>query len=191
MSDPGIYWLTVTYDGCSSTDTAIVTRMYTPTIFLGSDTALCTGQVLHLPKYTSNNTIFTTTWQDNTTQSAYTVKTSGIYSATVSNACGSVTDSVNIVFNDCNYWFPTGFTPDGNGLNEKARLMGTLNMISDFQLMIYNRYGNCVYRSTDKYAGWDGRYKGKMQDVGTYYYYLKFKMNGTEEFLKGDLTLLR
>jgi gliding motility-associated-like protein len=191
VSTTGTYSLTVTYNGCSATDEIHVVELSSPLISLGNDTSLCSGQQILLPKSFTAIDPYTITWQDGNTQNSLWVKTNGLYIATITNACGSYSDTVLIQVGDCNFWFPSAFSPDGNGLNEKARLLGTLNAIDDFTMHIYNRYGNLVYSSNDKYGGWDGTYKGKAQQVGVYYYQIQFKFKGEPTLLKGDITLLR
>ena len=66
---------------------------------------------------------------------------------------------------------------------------------------IYNRFGECVFETDKPVEKWDGRYKGRLADVGTYYYMLRYsaKAKGLKvrardpdiTLLKGDVTLLR
>jgi len=49
-----------------------------------------------------------------------------------------------------------------------------------------------VYESTNsKDAKWDGNYNGVPQDMGTYFYYLKYDCGGNTLEQKGDVTLIR
>ncbi|MEA2040992.1 MAG: PKD domain-containing protein [Bacteroidota bacterium] len=62
---------------------------------------------------------------------------------------------------------PTAFTPNNDGVNDIIFVKGWgMDRLVNFT--IYNRYGEIVYRSTDKNEGWDGTYGGKAQPVGTY-----------------------
>jgi gliding motility-associated-like protein len=187
----GTYSLTVTYNGCSATDEIHVVELSSPLISLGRDTTLCSGQQVLLPQSITAIDPYSIAWQDGSIQNSLWVKTNGLYIATITNACGSYSDTVLIQVGDCNFWFPGAFSPNGDNLNDKARLLGTLNAIDDFTMHIYNRFGNLVYMSDDKYAGWDGNYKGKAQQVGVYFYQIQFKFKGEPTLLKGDITLLR
>ena len=60
------------------------------------------------------------------------------------------------------------------------------------EFIIFDRWGNKVFESTNPGIGWDGTYKGKAQDAGTYVYYLKATMNDdTTLEKKGNITLVR
>jgi len=50
-----------------------------------------------------------------------------------------------------------------------------------------------VFETTDKKQGWDGTYKGKLQEEGGYSYYVTAKTASSEPpiFIKGTLTLIR
>ena len=64
-------------------------------------------------------------------------------------------------------YVPTGFTPNGDGLNDvlRPKLIGikTLNYF-----VVYNRYGETVFKSSKEGEGWDGKIKGLLQPIGTY-----------------------
>jgi gliding motility-associated-like protein len=70
--------------------------------------------------------------------------------------------------------------------------------ISTYQIKIFNRWGEEVYAANDVNdlnnlsRGWDGNYKGKKQDPGTFVYYISAKdINGKNIFKKGNLELIR
>jgi gliding motility-associated-like protein len=55
-----------------------------------------------------------------------------------------------------------------------------------------NRWGQQIFETRDISKGWDGNFKGKMQDPGVYYYMIKVASpTGKTQFLKGDITLIR
>ena len=117
--------------------------------------------------------------------------------ATDTNGC-HVTDSVIITVEYCNTYIkaPQAFTPNGDGTNDHFTVYG--KYISDYHIRIYNRWGEEVYSSNDinelndLSRGWDGTYKGKLQDVGTFVYYIQAKdLNGKDLFKKGNITLIR
>jgi len=69
--------------------------------------------------------------------------------------------------------------------------MGDIANVKDFELHIFNRWGQEVYGGTDVYAGWDGTFKTKPAEMGAYYYYMKFRYRGKNEMKKGDITLIK
>lgn len=65
-------------------------------------------------------------------------------------------------------WVPNAFTPNGDGVNETFVVKG--ENLRDFNLLIFNRWGELVYQTTDMNAGWDGTYKGQPCQSDVYVY---------------------
>ncbi len=88
---------------------------------------------------------------------------------------------------------PTAFSPNGDGLNDV--FVPVLRIDHGYSLVsfkIYSRYGELVHSTSNMSGGWDGTYKGRLQDAGVYYYQIKIKfLDGTEKSFKGDVTLLK
>jgi gliding motility-associated-like protein len=87
---------------------------------------------------------------------------------------------------------PTGFTPNGDDLNEIFRPLGSGEFVSEFQMTIFNRWGQEVFRSIDPLDGWDGRYKGQEAQTGVYAYFITYKnVYNESKLVKGNVTLTR
>ena len=58
---------------------------------------------------------------------------------------------------------------------------------------IYNRFGEKVWFSASISDKWEGSYKNADCDMGTYYYFFKYKClaDGVEYVKKGDVILMR
>ncbi len=86
---------------------------------------------------------------------------------------------------------PSAFTPNGDGKNDKFRLMGvTFQTLTEFR--VYNRWGQEVFSTQDINDGWDGTYNGKLMDMGAYNYIIRVGYpDGAAETFKGDVTLIR
>ena len=86
---------------------------------------------------------------------------------------------------------PTGFTPNGDGLNDVFRVKYPFPA-KEFHLMVYNRWGSEVFETNNINEGWDGTYKGEPSAQGSYVWIISFvDMNNKSEQLKGIVTLLR
>ena len=58
--------------------------------------------------------------------------------------------------------------------------------------MIYNRYGEKVFETSDITEGWDGTYRGKPENIGVFAYYIEYEYaNGDKGALKGNVTLVK
>ena len=87
-------------------------------------------------------------------------------------------------------YVPNGFTPNGDGKNDVLYVRG--NNIDEMLFLVYNRWGEEVFRTTNPGDGWDGRFKGRLLDPDVFGYYLEVKcFNGDEYFKKGNITLIR
>lgn len=121
------------------------------------------------------------------------VQHSGYVQLQVTSAYGcTATDSVLITANPCcEVFFPNAFTPNGDGKNDFFRPLGQgKQQVKRFS--ITDRWGQTVYQTTDVSQGWDGRFNGNMQDMGTYFYYINYKCaNGKTYENKGEVLLIR
>lgn len=89
---------------------------------------------------------------------------------------------------------PNAFTPNGDGQNDGFLGKGYLEGVSDFQMTIWNRWGELVFETTNPTADWDGRQKntGQMSPEGVYVYLVSFTgPRGQKHEYKGYATLLR
>ncbi|XZF15355.1 PKD domain-containing protein [Chitinophagaceae bacterium MMS25-I14] len=87
---------------------------------------------------------------------------------------------------------PSGFTPNGDGINDIFRPIGIGYRNVNF-FRVFNRWGQQVYYTTRFKEGWDGTNGGgKQADMGVYFWVLSMTNRfGNEELLKGDVTLIR
>lgn len=95
ISQSGTYWVQISNNCSSTADTITVNYLFSPTVSLIQDTALCTGQTLILDA-TSPDTSVSYLWQDGSNNADFFVSQSGTYSVTVSNNCGSASDMVSV-----------------------------------------------------------------------------------------------
>ncbi len=87
-------------------------------------------------------------------------------------------------------FIPTAFTPNGDGVNDKIKMMG-ISPNTSLNLMIFNEWGHLVFSSTSAIDSWDGTYKGEAANAGNYSYLLDITLNGEVQHLKGIITLIR
>ncbi|HEY9176061.1 MAG TPA: gliding motility-associated C-terminal domain-containing protein, partial [Flavipsychrobacter sp.] len=102
------------------------------------------------------------------------------------------TDSAEITAHSCcEIAVPNAFTPNNDGLNDRFRVITDGNQrIGTFIIM--NRWGQKLFETRNVTDGWDGTYNGTLQEMGTYYYYIKYTCTSSETFdKKGEVILLR
>lgn len=86
---------------------------------------------------------------------------------------------------------PNAFSPNADGINDIFRVLNSFNF--NFESMdIFNRWGELVFHSEQQEDGWNGQFRGRLQAMGTYVYYVKgnSKQRGDTRIFKGTVTLL-
>jgi PKD repeat protein len=108
----------------------------------------------------------------------------------------------------CTVVFPNAFTPQVSGPHGGAcdpydldyttfevfypKMDPTMGEMKRYELEIFTRWGELIFRSTDPYTGWDGYYRGRLGTTDVFVW--KFSgvcPNGTPLNLVGDVTLVR
>lgn len=95
---------------------------------------------------------------------------------------------------DVIFYVPNTFTPDGDEHNQVFQPIFTSGYDPyDFNLLIYNRWGEVIFETNDDTEGWDGTFKGKVVQGGTYSWKIEFKTIYTDEriMVTGHLNLLK
>ncbi len=89
--------------------------------------------------------------------------------------CFSNTTLQISVYN-CPPTIPDGFSPNGDGINEEFNITGLYDIFVDFELKVYNRWGNLVYEGNQNTLAWNGRLHNdkKLVPTGVYYYIINF-----------------
>jgi gliding motility-associated-like protein len=92
------------------------------------------------------------------------------------------------------YWVPNSFTPDGNEFNQTWGPVITSGIsVENFELTVYNRWGNIVWQSKNTNSHWDGTYNGSLVPDGTYPWIMKIDLLETDEFkvISGFVTIIK
>ena len=125
-----------------------------------------------------------------------TLETTTTYTVSVTDTFGctctaTVTVMVTPVVCDNPFVFiPNSFTPNGDGVNDLLYVRS--DILDECYFVIYDRWGEKLFETSDQNIGWDGKYKQKECQRGTYDYYFKGKCkDGDTLELKGNVTLIR
>ena len=94
ISNPGVYWVQINNACGSATDSIVVSQDSLPIPNLGNDTLICAGSFLL--NYDMTIPGGTYLWEDNSTASIRQIDQPGTYWVDVTNACGTVSDTINI-----------------------------------------------------------------------------------------------
>lgn len=109
----------------------------------------------------------------------HTFKDTGFFSVQliVSNEFNCFDTSIQSVNINSNLYnlLPNSFTPNNDFLNDEFGISGSTESISDFEMIIYNRWKQIVFKSNDPKIKWNGKTSGKLVPQGNYLYLIKYK----------------
>lgn len=114
-----------------------------------------------------------------------------MYYVTVTDVFGCVNiDSVKIYVIEPNFWVPSAFTPNGDMQNDVLFAHG--EGINNFEIGVYNRWGELVWSTKDIKVGWDGKRQigGQELPEGAYVYYVKGDLSNGDVIDKSGLVNL-
>jgi gliding motility-associated-like protein len=104
-------------------------------------------------------------------------------------------DTLNILYpEEVIFYIPNTFTPNGDENNNTFQpIFYSGYDPQDFELSIYDRWGQLVFQTKNPKIGWDGTYGDKILNDGTYIWKLGFKRNTTDEEFNqtGHVNLIR
>jgi len=193
VDDIGIYAVVVTdNNGCKGTDTTVITTLLSlPSGFLPADTLLCSYDKLIL---VSKQLYSAYQWSSGASGSSITVSEPGTYWLQVRHANGCAgRDSIIINMKDCmkGFYIPTAFTPNKDGKNDafRPRLFGN---VKKYRFVVYNRWGQIVFQTTELNKAWDGTVAGVMQDSNVFTWICDYQFENEEvKTQKGTVMLIR
>lgn len=135
-------------------------------------------------------------WNTNPAQVTATASNLGpfIYEVTVSSndACATrATVQIPVDPSCTEVFFPSAFTPDQNGRNDRFGPIGNLGAMTEYKFGVYNRWGERIFYSVNPFEKWDGQFKGAKSDGHIYIWTAEFKFNGSPQSRKGTVVLIR
>ncbi len=95
---------------------------------------------------------------------------------THSNGCKDTTSQVLDIVPSPTYFLPNAFSPNDDGVNDVYQGQGDLIGIRDFNMKIFNRYGQLVFETEEPDIGWNGRFQnvGSVLEQGVYVCKVRF-----------------
>lgn len=182
--------------GCVRTDSVQVTGLALPAPNAGNDQTIPEGGTASLGG--SANPDWDYSWvpeEDVVSSDLAATATQALFGATefvltaVNPEGCSATDTVYIdVLLELDV--PSGFTPNGDGINDAWNL-GGLDQYPSAQITIFNRWGDILLTQGSTEASWDGTLNGIAVPVGTYYYHIRVDETALQAEWTGPITLMR
>ncbi len=190
VDQEGWYWIREKNGSCEFTDSVYLTEF---NMDLGPDQITCDSLPDRITAYFGADSY---QWNTGSTDSLVVVDVQGgTYVLTVSKGNCQLTDSV-IYFRQGipDVFIPNVFTPNEDGYNDHFLIRFDQEVV-DFNLEIFNRHSQRVYREADQNFKWDGTstLTGDALPAGVYFVILEFRhaCSGKKESYSGTLTLIR
>lgn len=119
---------------------------------------------------------------------------SGTYQVTVTDGEGcQLSVTVELPDQSPRISLPNAFSPNGDGDNDE--FVAVYNCAVEFQMLVYNQWGNIIFYSKNIMVGWDGTYEGKPVPSGNYTYRVIYggEANGNayQEIVNGRVRVIR
>lgn len=200
LRNMGWYYCNVVRNGCSSILDSVYVHVEPPlpSFSIKGRTRLCTGNPLELEvdDLLGGSYSWTTPAGQQFTGRSFRIEESwltdsGTYTINLSvNDCPAPPQGVRVTVSDHNLYFPTAFTPNGDGLNDVFKPATFYS--GAYDLRIYDRWGALVFQSNDPQAHWDGSVFGGPGEPSAYNYVLFVEGCVREqEVISGTVLLLR
>ena len=112
--------------------------------------------------------------------------------ATSINGCSDTSYATIRVLDQMLIFVPNAFTPDGSEFNNVFKpVVNDISLVDQYNMLIFNRWGECIFESNDINLGWDGTFKEIISQDGVYTWKIKITTSFNSQELNGHLTLIR
>ena len=110
------------------------------------------------------------------------------------DGCMDSTEQLIQIKGDVIYYVPNCFTPDGDEFNNSFLPIFTSGFDPmNYELTIYNRWGEIVFVSENHLTAWNGSYNNMICPDGIYSYIIKYKIPDLDlfKYISGQINLIR
>ncbi len=90
-------------------------------------------------------------------------------------------------------YIPTAFSPNEDGNNDEFNVIINPDCVQEMNLLVFDRWGEIVFRTNSPSLSWDGKFKGKELDSAVFVYRLDITLIGDDESQKfsGNISLIK
>ncbi|HEX8514918.1 MAG TPA: gliding motility-associated C-terminal domain-containing protein, partial [Bacteroidia bacterium] len=198
----GTYTLTVTNptNGCTASASVTVSPSSPIIVNAGADAVLTLGSSVALEAGGASSYSWTPSTGLSCTNCAEPVATptetttycvTGTDGSCTDSDCITITVEVPCVTNK-ELGVPNAFSPNNDGNNDEFCLQGWSACMTQFSILIYDRWGEKVFESSEADFCWDGRFRGKILDPGVFVYIIQARYTvGDNVTKKGNISIIR
>ena len=133
-------------------------------------------------------------WQDGNEGQFYETGVKGMYTVKVWKDGCTASDSLSLEKASAQVMLPNAFTPNGDGLNDEFKPVSN-ELISDYRMIVFNRWGNLIFESSEPEQGWNGSCPSGDCQPGVYNWKITYTVQEDTEYIskskKGTVLLLK
>lgn len=192
--DKGKYLVEMTSkEGCKVSDSINIVLNPLPNVGLGNDTTICEAVNLTLDAGLAESYL----WHDGSAERTLKTEEKGIYSVIIKDINGCFNSDSIFIDKDphalpSDLYMPTAFTPNGDGLNDVYPDNKYQDIGVEYNLKIFNRWGEKLEDFDSPSMNWDGRSREIIVQEGVYVYIVTWLgCDNKRRTLKGNVTLLK
>ncbi len=150
---------------CSAKDTLEVFVHENPATTVLQEQTLCFMDSITLADLDAEISAFKYLWNTGDTTKSIRVKKEGVYSVDLISKYGCLSSEEITVNEKCesSLFVPNAFTPKRNGINDVFYVKG--QNVYDFEMWIFDRWGEMIYHTTNISEGWNGKRNNTMEDA--------------------------
>lgn len=190
----GQYWIKANNKGCIYIDTFKVTQGNASVPNFGKELLICESELNRTLSVKASGDV-KLYWNTGANTSSINATKEGVYWVrSTSKTCGVKIDSVTVKYKncDCDIYIPNSFTPNDDERNDLFFPVFQCEY-TYFSILIFDRWGNTVYTSTNINGKWDGKFKGNPCPDDVYVYRLEAIQKGNDKKIirNGHISLFR
>lgn len=196
IANSGDYFLTTTSNFCTQKDTISVIVKPLPIVDAGINQSIIQNSTILLnASFIGNDSLIR--WTPN-----YNLNNDKIITP-LASPLQTTTYKLEIITKEGCYAFdeveikvypkiiiPNAFTPNGDGIND-VWLIPALTAFPNCEVQIFDRSGKIVFNTKNYLVAWNGKFKGHLLPVATYYYVIQLHDDFNNKPIIGSITILK
>ena len=207
VSVEGDYFVEVTVNGCTNSDTVHIGYYTLPTAVISGYDSICHGEQVFIEINLTGSSPFELTYTNGVDTNVlsgddlivFQTGEAGLYSITSvtdQHGCiGTYSGLSEVIINACSLTIhiPNSFTPNSDNSNEGfIPAIYDIDDVLTFNMQIFNRWGELMYETNDEQKSWDGQFNSSFVPQGVYVYLISITDIYDKEYhFKGDLLLIK
>jgi gliding motility-associated-like protein len=177
---------------CISLDSIDIFMDFAPLDVLPDSLTRCSD--LPITLNAGENLAETYSWSTSETSTSIIPSESGTYTLTATNYCGTRTETIEILYEKCEFtlFVPNSFTPNNDGINDVW--FPVFDQLNEIEITVFDRWGERVFEGNKQNYFWTGNVRGGdyYAPIGTYSFKILYRSQfGDDEIIYGHIVLTR